>query len=188
MRASRFVSAWLAITLGASLASALTNGWLADWAALEPSQVWRGQLWRLATWPLIETSPLSLILTCAAIYKLGGDLAARWGGRRLARFVAEILLAAAVVTCLLAAATGDAYLSRLGGWAAADVLVIAWARQFPDRVLVVYTLLALRGRDLVRVTCAAAVVFALFIGVVAMAPELVACAAAAGYPTARLRR
>ena len=184
---SSFVYRWLVVTLAASIISALDGGWLASWAALETSRVWHGQLWRLVTWPLIESSPMSLIFTCVAIHKFGGELAVRWGDRRLRRFMVEILLGAAVVTCVLAGVTG-ADVHRLGGWAVADVLAIAWARQFPDRSLVLYGLLVLRGRDIVRVICGAAIVFAIFIGPVYMAPELLACAAAALYPTSRLRR
>jgi membrane associated rhomboid family serine protease len=185
---SAFVHRWLIVTLTASIISALDGGWLASWAALEPSSIWHGQIWRLVTWPLIEASPLSLIFTCVAIYKFGGELAVHWGDRRLPRFTVEILLAAATVTCALAAVTGVGHVSRLGGWAVADVLAIAWARQFPDRALVLYGLLVLRGREIVRVICAAAIVFAIFIGPVHMAPELVACGAAALYPRSRLRR
>ncbi len=130
---------------------------------------------------------IALVVTCAAIFKLGGDLAIRWGDRRLRRFVAEILLAAAIATCLLAAITGG-HFHRLGGWAVIDTLVIAWARQFPDSPLVVYGLLVLRGPALVRVTVGVAILFAIFYGPVTMAPELIACAAAAGYPRALLRR
>jgi membrane associated rhomboid family serine protease len=185
---SAFVYRWLVVTLTASIISALDGGWLASWAALEPSSIWRGQIWRLVTWPLIESSPMSLIFTCVAIYKFGGELAIRWGDRRLRRFIVEILLAAAAVTCVLAAVTGVGHVSRLGGWAVADVLAIAWARQFPDSALVFYGLLVLRGREIVRIICGAAIVLAIFIGPMHMAPELFACAAAAFYPTSRLRR
>ena len=49
-----------------------------------------------------------------------------------------LVIAAASLTCLLAAVTGTAHFQRLGGWAVSDVLVIAWARQFPDATLVLY--------------------------------------------------
>jgi hypothetical protein len=128
-------------------------------------------------------------MTCAAIYKFGGELASRWGDRRLRRFMIEIVGGAAVLTTLLALVSDDAWhLYRVGGWATIDVLVIAWARQFPDRTLVLYSgLLALRGRALVRLTLAVAVLYAIYAGPFAVAPELIACAAAAAYPRSRLR-
>lgn len=182
---SQFVTRWIVVTIVASIVAAIDGGWLASWTALAPSRVWHGELWRLVTWPLIERSPLQLVLTCAAIYKLGGELAIRWGDRRLRRFITEIVIAAGVVTTLVA---GRSYMQRAGGWAVVDVLVIAWARQFPLSPLVVYHFLVLRGRELVRLTVAVAIVFAIFYGPITMAPELVACAAAAAYPRALLRR
>jgi membrane associated rhomboid family serine protease len=185
---SKLVTKWIVVTLAASIVATLDGGWLASWAALAPSRVWHGEVWRLATWPLIEPGPMSLVVTCAAIYKFGGELAVRWGDRRLRRFVVQIVVGAALVTCLLAAVTDTGYLQRVGGWAVFDVLVIAWARQFPEATLVLYGLVALRGRRLITVTLGVAVLFAIYFGPVAMAPELVACAAAAAYPITLLRR
>jgi len=185
---STFVSRWILVTLVASLVAAVDGGWLASWASLAPSRIVRGELWRLVTWPLVEQGPLQLVLTCIAIYKFGGELAIRWGDRRLRRFVVEIALAAGVLTTVLAVVVGTSYMRRVGGWAMADALVIAWARQFPDATLVLYGLLSLRGRELINVTIAVAIVFAVFVGPVWMAPELFACLVAARYPSALLRR
>lgn len=176
------------VTLAASVVAALDGGWVAHWAALAPSRIWQGEVWRLITWPFVEPGPLSLLLTCASIYKFGGELAFAWGDRRVRRFVAEVLLAAAAVTCVLAKIAGATYLCRLGGWAVADTLVIAWARQFPGRTLVLYGLVALRGRELVTVTVAITALYAIYAGPIALAPELFACFAAAAYPGRRLAR
>ena len=93
-----------------------------------------------------------------------------------------------MVTCILAALAGVTYMHRLGGWAVTEALVIAWARQFPDRGLVLYGLVALRGRQLVQLTVGGALLFAVFYGPLAMAPELVACFGAAMYPRGLLQR
>lgn len=77
---------------------------------------------------------------------------------------------------------------RLGGWAVCDALVIAWTRQFPERTLTVYGMLQVSGRQLVGLTAGVAILFGIFYGPVTMAPELVACAAAALYPTSWMRR
>lgn len=185
---SKLVTRWIALIVAASLIAVLDGGWLRSLTALSPLRVFHGQLWRLVTWPLIETSPLSLLFTCAAIYKFGSELAVMWGDRRLGRFVVQIVVAAGVATCLIAALTGGVHMQRLGGWAVADVLVIAWARQFPERPLVLYGLVALQGQRLVQVTIAAAFIFAVFFGFAAMAPELAACAITAWYPRNWLRR
>ena len=185
---SKFVTRWILVTLAASIVAAIDGGWLVRWAALAPSRIWHGEVWRLVTWPLIEPGPVSLVVTCASIYKFGGELVVRWGDRRLGRFIIEVVVVAAVVTCVLAALARGAYVQRLGGWAVTDALVIAWARQFPERVLLVYGLLALRGRELVAITVGVAILFAIYYGPVTMAPELVACGVAAWYPQTLLRR
>ena len=178
----------IVVLLAASIIAWLDGGLLARWLSLAPSHVVHGQLWRLVTWPVIEHSPLQLILTCAAIYKFGGELSVRWGDRRLRRFTLEIVLAAAVIACVLALVTGSGYLAYTGGWALSDALVIAWARQFPNGTVVLYGLLVLRGRQLITVTIGATVLFALALGPVRMAPELCACLLTALYPRALLRR
>jgi membrane associated rhomboid family serine protease len=185
---SKLVERWIVATLAISVVAALDGGFLRYWLALAPSHVWHGQVWRLATWPLVEAGPIQLVLTCAAIYKFGGELAVRWGDRRLRRFVLQIVVAASVITCLLAAITGTHWLARAGGWAISDLLVIAWARQFPNAVLQVYGLLQLSGEKLVYVTVGVSILLAVFVGPVAMAPELVACFAAMMYPREWLRR
>jgi membrane associated rhomboid family serine protease len=176
---------WLAITIALSIIAALDGGFVAQLAALAPSKIWHGQVWRLVTWPLVELGPFALIATCVAIYKLGGDLAVRWGERRLRRFMTELVLVAGVATCVLDAVFRH-HVMRCGGWAVGDALVIAWARQFPSYSLRFYGMLELRGRDIVRFVVACNLVYAIYFGPVAVAPELVACAAAAVYSTSRL--
>lgn len=187
--ASKLVSSWIAVTLLASIVAVIDGGWIGGWAAFAPSRIWRGEVWRLATWVFVEPGPLGLVLTCVCIYKFGGELAPRWGDRRLRRFLIEVLGGAAVATTLLAMVSDDTwYMRRLGGWAVGDALVIAWARQYPDRCVAIYGLLPLQGRRLITVVIAITAVFAVFRGPFAMALELVVCAGAYGYPAARLAR
>jgi membrane associated rhomboid family serine protease len=187
-RTSEFVTQWMMVTLAASLFAWLDGGWLASIASLAPAKVFHGQVWRLVTWPLVDMGPISLVLTCVAIYKFGTELAVRWGDRRLRRFVLQVVVAAGVFTCVVAAITGQQFIHHLGGWAISDLLVIAWARQFPDRPLVLYGLLTVRGQQLIYFTLGVTALFALRGGFVAYAPELAACAIAAAYPTQLLRR
>jgi len=187
---SKLVSRWIAITVAVSIFAIFDGGWLARTAGFAPSLIWHGQLWRLVTWAFIERGAWGLVLTCLCIYRFGGDLAYRWGDRRLRRFMIEVLGGAAVVTTLLALIISDAWdIYRLGGWAVGDALVIAWARQFPGaNVAVFYGMLTLRGRDLVIGIIVFNALVALFAGPFAMALELLVCAAAYYYPPERLAR
>ena len=186
---NKLIGRAIALVLAASIIDALDGGWLVGWTALVPARIWQGEIWRLVTWPLIAGGPVSLIFTCAAIYKFGGELAPRWGERRLRRFVIEILGSTAVATALLALISAEVWHRRyFGGWAACDVLTIAWARQYPDSELVLYGLVRLNGRNLIAVVIAITCAYAIFAGPLAMAPELLACAAAYGYPGTWLAR
>jgi len=185
---SKLISTWIWLTLLASIAAGV-SGALAGWAALAPSKIWRGEVWRLVTWVFVEPGAVALILTCASIYRFGGELAPRWGDRRLRRFLIEILGGAAVVTALLGLISTEVWhRGYLGGWVVCDVLVIAWARQYPDSVLVLYGVLPLNGRNLITMIIAITCAYAIFAGPLAMAPELLACAAAYSYPGAWLAR
>ena len=62
---SKLISTWIWITLVASIAAAVSGG-LMGWAALAPARIWRGEVWRLATWVFVEPGALALILTCGA--------------------------------------------------------------------------------------------------------------------------
>jgi len=184
---SALITRWLAITIVASVIAAIDGGWVSSWASLEPARIWRGEVWRLVTWPLIEAGPMALILTCAVIFRFGSALATRWGDQRLGRFVGACVLVAGVVTCLISALSG-VYVDRLGGWAVTDALLIAWARQFPDDTVTLYGTIELSGRHLIGVILGTTVLFAIYFGPIAMAPEVVACAVATAYPRWLLTR
>ncbi len=177
------------LTLFASLASMLTGDLLAEWMLLSPDRVLRGEVWRLVTWAFIEVSPVGIIVTCVSIFKFGGDLAVRWGDRRLLRFMLEIILGAAAITTLLVLiAPGSMHLSRSAGWAIGDALCIAWARQYPTAIIRVYGMLELGGQRLIAITVGTTVLFAIAGGPVVWAPELFACFVAMYYPRSRLAR
>jgi len=185
--ARTFVTRWIVATLIVSILALVDHDWVAQWIALAPSRVWHGEVWRLVTWVLIVPSPISLVVSCFAIYKFGGDLADLWGERRLGRFVVELVAAAGLMTCLLAILTGDTG-AHVGGVVMTFSLVIAWARQFPDQKVMLYGMVPVQGRNLVALVGGLTILFALHYGIYEMAPELVACAIAAGYPSGWLRR
>jgi membrane associated rhomboid family serine protease len=186
---SKLVSSWILLTLGVSIFSMLDGGWLFGWAALAPDRIWHGEIWRIATWALLELGPLGLILTCASIYKFGGELAPRWGDRRLRRFAIQIVIAGGVAAALCGLISEDVWRSyRPGGWAISDALIIAWARQYPTSTIRLYGLLELSGRQLVGFTIGVTLLYAIVSNPLMMAPELVACLGAAYYPRAWLMR
>lgn len=178
---SPLISQWLLAMIGLSIVANLDGGWLVSKLALIPSRVWLGEIWRLATWPLIELGPISLILTCVMIFRFGSDLAARWGERRFQRVMLQLVVGAAVIGVLVATVGGVSRIGRVGGWAVSDMLVILWARQFPTQEVRVYGI-TMSGRKLIQITIGVTVLFAIFGRPLLMGPELGACALAYWYP------
>lgn len=179
----------IAAILVTSLAAVLGDGTVFAWLALVPRDVWHGQLWRLATWALIEPGPLSLIFTCVVIHWCGRGLRASWGTARFCRYVAGIVAVAALGTSVLAFALPMAWwYPQLGGLALAKALLIAWALEFPDQRVVVYWFVVTGGRPLAYGTLGVTLVFTAYYGVVPMLPELLACIAALLYMNRSPRR
>lgn len=179
---SKLISEWLLATIGLSVVAVVDGGWLVSKLALIPSRVWLGEIWRLVTWPLIESGPISLILTCVVIFRFGSDLATRWGDRRFQRVMLQIVAAAAVIGVLVATVAGLARMGRVGGWAVSDAIVILWARQFPTQEVRMYGM-TLSGRKLIQLTIGVTALFAIFGNPLLMGPELGACALAYWYPS-----
>jgi membrane associated rhomboid family serine protease len=186
---SKLVSTWLMVTAAASIVAIADGGWLASWTALSPKQIWHGQVWRLVTWIFVEPGPWNLAFTCACIYKFGGELAPRWGDRRLQRFMLQIVVGASVAAALVGLLSDLTWnLYRCGGVVVSDTLIIAWARQYPNDVIRMFGFIELGGQRLVVFTVGITILIALASSPFVMVPELVACLAAAAYPRSLLAR
>jgi membrane associated rhomboid family serine protease len=158
----------LVITVSASLFAAFGSrhaGPLFALASLLPSEVWRGQIWRLVTHVFVEPSPLSLIFQCLSLYWFGRDLADEWGSRFFLRLLGAVVVIGSVGTCLVALV--DPAVLRwphLGGWPVSSALVIAWGLEWPDRIVRIYFVLPIRGLWIAWLTVVLTVVFAIYDG------------------------
>ena len=148
-------------------------------ALLSASAMWRGQLWRLVSFALVETSPVSLIFTGFMLYWFAADLARLWGARRLLAAFFGMAAAAGGLTCLVARAWPQlAAMGFSGAGPVMDGLTIAWGFLFPARELRLFFVLRLTGRRLIAVVVGATVLFALFYGFALFVPEFAAEAVA----------
>jgi membrane associated rhomboid family serine protease len=146
-----------------------------DVLALRPAEVWHGQVWRLATWPFVEGSPLGLLFSCLVLYWFSPELAQVMGSRRFLTVFGGVMLAAAAGTCLIALVDPDVRgHSYLGSWALTAALVVAWGLWFPDRVIRMYFILPVRGYWVAWLTVAITVVYAVYVGWASLLPELLA--------------
>jgi membrane associated rhomboid family serine protease len=169
--------ALLAVTLVLSLLVALLSrrAPMFDFCALRPALVWKGQIWRLVTWPFVEPDPVSLIFGCLAIYWFGAPLAQVWGSRRFLLVYAGVAASTAIGTCLVALvdpAVREA--TFLGGWAMKVALVVAWGLWFPNQVVRIYFLIPIRGYWFAWGTVALTVIFAAYTGWAHLVLELFA--------------
>ncbi|MCE9574653.1 MAG: rhomboid family intramembrane serine protease [Deltaproteobacteria bacterium] len=185
------VAGLIAATLLLSIACAVdarSDGQLYAHLALWPERVWAGEVWRLATWPFVQTTLLSLVFGCITLFGFGAELEDRWGSARMFGYMAAVLTVAGAGTALIALAAPEvmAY-PHLGGWARTSAIVVAWSLQFPERRILFYGLIPLGGTDSVTAWCALTVVIALFIGFAPCVPELLATGAAVLAMTGGLR-
>jgi membrane associated rhomboid family serine protease len=134
---------------------------------LVPALVWEGELWRLATWALIEANPLSLVFAALMILWIGSDLARAWGTRRFLLVCLGLAVVPGLLTCLIARLFSWSLLLRLpiySTWAVVEGLMIAWALLFPTRQIFIYLVLPLNGRRLIVATVALTTLYAVFSG------------------------
>ena len=151
------------------------NGFpLAEWGALIPARVVRGEAWRLFTWVFFEIShPVNLLFACISLYIFGSDLALRWGP---VRFIVNYLGLATLVGATVVAvgriyppvATG----AFVGSWPLQLALILFWASFFPAKQLRYFV--PLGGRTLILVTLAGTVLYALYAGIDAFLPHFIA--------------
>jgi membrane associated rhomboid family serine protease len=173
------IAGLMAIIAVASIAGVVTarQGWphLLGNGLLSVGAVWRGQLWRLVTFALLETSPVSLIFSCFMLYWFGGDLARLWGARRLLGLFVGLAAATGALTCLIAQSWTDlAHRSFAGAGPVVNGLAIAWGFMFPAREIRLFYVLRLTGRRLILVIVGLTVLFALFYGIAEFVPEFAA--------------
>jgi len=142
---------------------------------LDTGAIWRGEVWRLVTWVLVENDPLNLLFGGLVLYWFGRDLVDAWGARRfLVTYFAVPAVAGVLASVLAIAWPGlDAY--RFAGfWVTLDALVVAWGLNHPFRQILLFFAVPVSGRALVWITVGGTALFALFTGVGAFVPHLLA--------------
>jgi membrane associated rhomboid family serine protease len=179
LRIPRIVAALIALTAVVSIVAAVGSrngapGLLSEGLLVVPA-VWHGQIWRLVTWVFYELDVLPLLFACLTLYWFASDLARTWGPRRFAAMYLGTAAAAALVTCLVGLVWPTVALVPQGGsWPVLDALVVAWGLIHPQREMRLYGVVRLTGRQLVWITLAGTVLYALFRGLAFYVPHLAA--------------
>lgn len=167
-----------AVVLATLIAALDPQKRLAQLAALSPVSVVRGELWRLVTWPFIETNALSLLFGGFMIWSTGQQLAYAWSERRFVARFAAYTLAGGAGTALLGSVWAPASVPYLGIWPVALALLVAWAMLFPDRQTSFFGVLPMTGKTLALIAAGLTVLSGLIDGGVnglgSVAPHLFA--------------
>jgi membrane associated rhomboid family serine protease len=173
-RAPPAVGGLIAALVLLSIAAKL-SGSLAAALALAPPAVLSGEVWRLATWTLVDLDPISVIFGGLMLYWFGRDLCYAWGPRRFLVTYFVLGAAAGLGTALLAlffpSLMGMAW---IGTWPVLSALTVAWGLLFPERQILLYMVLPITGRALVWLTVGLTAFFAIFQGLRLQVPHLLA--------------
>jgi membrane associated rhomboid family serine protease len=173
-RVPAVVGGLVAAVVVASTAGALARP-VRDATFFSPALVWSGEVWRLLSYPFLESDPLALVFGGLMLWMFGRDLAVAWGERRLLQAFLGIAAGAAAATSLLALAWPRLQLIGVAGpWTVIDALVVAWALSFPDRQLLFMFALPVNGRALLWLTVGGTALYAVFSGVAPYVPHLLA--------------
>lgn len=86
---------------------------LLRWLAFYPPDIVRGQVWRLATWPLLNRPDIWTMLTIGFLWWFGNQLESDFGRVRFTRFVGCCVIVPAVVTTGCFYLIGGSTLSNL---------------------------------------------------------------------------
>jgi membrane associated rhomboid family serine protease len=142
---------------------------------LDTGAVWQGEIWRLVTWVLVESDPLNLLFGGLVLYWFGRDLVDAWGARRFLVTYFAVPAVAGVLASLLSLAWPGLEAYRFAGfWVALDALVVAWGLNHPFRQILLFFAVPVSGKALVWITVGGTALFALFTGVGAFVPHLLA--------------
>jgi membrane associated rhomboid family serine protease len=105
----------------------LARGAIFAWVSLSPALVLQGEIWRLATWSLLERQPISLLFAALWVWQTGGQLAWAWGTGRFLRVWFGMTAGAGVVQVLAALVFTSAGVPQAGPWAVLVGLLLVTA-------------------------------------------------------------
>ena len=88
--------------------------------------------WQIFTYAFLHGSVTHLLFNMFAVYMFGADMERVWGGRRYLTYYLVCVVAAALSQLLVSSATG-AYYPTVGASGAVFGLLLAFARYFPER-------------------------------------------------------
>lgn len=124
-------STMLLVLLGALgvVASAFVPA-LVEFGALLPQRVGSGEVWRLVTWPFVDSISLWSVLTLVLLWYFGTDLERHVGRTRMARLYAGMWAVLTITTLVLGVFTEQA---MIGLNTLQFLVLLLWIAEYPRR-------------------------------------------------------
>jgi membrane associated rhomboid family serine protease len=119
----------------------------AKYLALSLEGLEHGRIWQLLTYQFMHVSVLHLLFNCWAVYVFGRDVERALGRKTFLTLYFSSGVVGGLAEALAGLTLGNAFAgSVVGASAAAFGLVAAFARLFPDRVLLLFFILPMRAK------------------------------------------
>jgi membrane associated rhomboid family serine protease len=141
------------------------------------AEVMAGEVWRLLTYPLVESSPINLMFSLLVLWLLGAQFESRWGERDFLRFFLLAALGAAVLAIPLS------YVVNLvmpftdvgaaeGPWTVISAMFVAIALANPESNILFGFLLPIPARTALYILLGIQLVIGIMTGAAALSTTL----------------
>lgn len=135
------------------------------------SEVLAGQVWRLATYPFVESNPINLIISLVILWMFGSWFEQRWGTRDFLRFFIVSTVGAAIlaiplsilINLMLGGTFQDLGMAE-GPGSALDAMLVAMALTNPDSNILFGFVLPMRARTVVFALLGMQLIFGIMTG------------------------
>lgn len=123
----------LVLTALGYLGTLLVREW-AGWLTAVPERLWPGlELWRLATYPLVNVGIVSVLFSLLLLWSFGSELEPEWGSRPYALFLLLATLSGALLGVGTALLLGGAFGTGYGLAGPLTAVIAAWTLEGPSR-------------------------------------------------------
>jgi membrane associated rhomboid family serine protease len=130
---------------------------------LDPDRVLHHfELWRLLTYALVHdlSSPMHLLFNGMVLYFMGPELEYRWGKPRFLGYVFATALGGGIFVCA-SYLLNLSHASVIGFSGVCAGLVVAWGMMFPYRMVYLFGVIPLTGRQMLVATVAIELLYAM---------------------------
>jgi membrane associated rhomboid family serine protease len=147
---------------------------------LNPPAVVEGRVWTLLTYALLHDlgSTFHMLLNGLMLYFFGPELETRWGRRRFILFVVLTALGGGLAV-MAAWSLGLSAAPVIGASGIVLGLIVAWGLTFPDRQILLFFVLPVRGIHVVWISVGFALLDAVSLGPVSASAHIGGMATAA---------